>query len=47
MLKTLVRFIKESEGASMFEYAILLGVGVASPFLRLPELTAIGQTKTP
>jgi Flp pilus assembly pilin Flp len=30
MLKTLVRFIKESEGAGMFEYAILLGVGVAA-----------------
>ncbi len=30
MLKTLVRFIKESEGAGMFEYAILLGVGGAA-----------------
>ena len=30
MLKTLVRFIKQDEGAGMFEYAILLGVGVAA-----------------
>ena len=30
MLKTLVRFIKESKGAGMFEYAILLGVGGAA-----------------
>ena len=30
MLKTIVRFIKGSEGAGMFEYAILLGVGVAA-----------------
>ncbi len=30
MLKMLVRFVKESDGAGMFEYAILLGVGVAA-----------------
>ncbi len=29
MLKTLVRFLRDDEGAGMFEYAILLGVGVA------------------
>ncbi len=30
MLKTFVRFVKGTEGAGMFEYAILLGVGVAA-----------------
>jgi Flp pilus assembly pilin Flp len=30
MFKMLVRFIKQDEGAGMFEYAILLGVGVAA-----------------
>ncbi len=30
MLKTLVRFLRSDEGAGMFEYAILLGVGVAA-----------------
>jgi len=30
MLKSIIRFIKGSEGAGMFEYAILLGVGVAA-----------------
>jgi Flp pilus assembly pilin Flp len=30
MLKTIVRFIREDAAAGMFEYAILLGVGVAA-----------------
>ncbi len=30
MFKTIVRFIREDNGAGMFEYAILLGVGVAA-----------------
>jgi Flp pilus assembly pilin Flp len=30
MLQTFVRFIKQDKGAGMFEYAILLGVGVAA-----------------
>ena len=30
MLQTIVRFIREDAAAGMFEYAILLGVGVAA-----------------
>jgi len=30
MLQKVVRFIREDTGAGMFEYAILLGVGVAA-----------------
>ena len=30
MLRTVIRFVREDAGAGMFEYAILLGVGVAA-----------------
>jgi Flp pilus assembly pilin Flp len=30
MLRTVIRFVREDRGAGMFEYAILLGVGVAA-----------------
>ncbi len=48
MLKMLVRFVKESDGAGMFEYAILLGVGVAAAaglgVLLVPQIRqAIGR----
>jgi Flp pilus assembly pilin Flp len=48
MLKTIVRFIKQDKGAGMFEYAILLGVGVAAAaglgVLLVPQIRqAIGR----
>ncbi len=30
MLRTVIRFLRDDRGAGMFEYAILLGVGVAA-----------------
>jgi len=30
MLRTVIRFVRDDAGAGMFEYAILLGVGVAA-----------------
>lgn len=30
MIQTIIRFVREDAGAGMFEYAILLGVGVAA-----------------